>query len=78
MQTTVRRHGLHPVVNRGVARCTRVAGLSARLRRTDVSFDCSLKQDQPETLDRLKTHELVFFGLFSNTSPTPPTPEWTA
>lgn len=78
MQTTVRSHGLHPMVNRDVALCTWVAGLSARLQRTDVSFDRSLTQDQPETLDRLKTHELVFFGLFSNTSPTPPTPEWTA
>lgn len=78
MQTTVRRHGLHPVVNRDVAHCTRVAGLSVQLRCTGVSFDCSLKQDQPETLDRLKTHELEFFGLFSNTSPAPPTPELTA
>lgn len=75
MQTSVRRHGLHPVGNRDDACCTRVAGISAQFRCTGVSFDCSLKQDQPETLDRLKTHELEFFGLFSNTSPTPPTPE---
>lgn len=52
MQTTVRSNGLHPMVNRDVALCTWVAGLSARLQRTDVSFDRSLTQDQPETLDR--------------------------